>query len=113
MDNYRDRGGDDRRRTAPPMGPDGMEGPDGGPAQAGGRRRYTPRRKVCMFCSDKIRHPDYKDMKRLSRHVSDRGKILPRRRTGTCARHQRGVATAVKRARHMALLPFVAAPGRG
>jgi small subunit ribosomal protein S18 len=105
------RGGyDDRRRTAPPPGGDTGEG---GPPQAGGRRRYTPRRKVCMFCADKIRTPDYKDIKRLQRHVSDRGKILPRRRTGACARHQRGVATAVKRARHMALLPFVAAPGRG
>jgi small subunit ribosomal protein S18 len=66
-----------------------------------------------MFCADKIRTPDYKDIKRLQRHISDRGKILPRRRTGACARHQRGVATAIKRARHVALLPFVAAPGRG
>ena len=104
------RGGyEDRRRTAPPPGVDA----EGGPPQASGRRRYTPRRKVCMFCADKIRTPDYKDLKRLQRHVSDRGKILSRRRTGVCARHQRGVATAVKRARHMALLPFVAAPGRG
>lgn len=89
-----------------------INGGDAAP-QAGGRRRYVPRRKVCLFCADKIRTPDYKDIKRLQRHVSDRGKILPRRRTGACARHQRGVATAVKRARHMALLPFVAAPGRG
>jgi small subunit ribosomal protein S18 len=102
-------GGGDRRRTAPPPGVDG----DSPTPQASGRRRYTPRRKVCMFCTDKIRTPDYKDIKRLQRHVSDRGKILPRRRTGTCARHQRGMANAVKRARHMALLPFVAAPGRG
>ncbi len=103
------RGGyDDRRRTAPPPGIDGGDAP-----APGGRRRYTPRRKVCMFCTDKIRVPDYKDVKRLQRHVSDRGKILPRRRTGACARHQRGIATAVKRARHVALLPFVAAPGRG
>ncbi len=105
------RGGyEDRRRTAPPPG---MDNGDAGSPQASGRRRYTPRRKVCMFCTDKIRTPDFKDIKRLQRHVSDRGKILPRRRTGACARHQRGVATAVKRARHMALLPFVAAPGRG
>ena len=103
------RGYDDRRRTAPAPGADAGEGP----ASPGGRRRYTPRRKVCMFCTDKIRTPDYKDIKRLQRHISDRGKILPRRRTGACARHQRGIATAVKRARHIALLPFVAAPGRG
>ena len=102
--------GSDRRRTAPAPGVDAGEGT---PGQVGGRRRYTPRRKVCMFCADKIRTPDYKDIKRLHRHISDRGKILPRRRTGACARHQRGVATAIKRARHVALLPFVAAPGRG
>lgn len=77
------------------------------------RRRYTPRRKVCMFCSDKIKTPDYKDIKRLQRFISDRGKILPRRRSGTCAKHQRGLAVAVKRARHVALLPFVATPARG
>jgi len=107
------RGGgyDDRRRTAPAPGM--MDGGDGPAPQAGGRRRYTPRRKVCMFCTDKIRTPDYKDIKRLQRHVSDRGKILPRRRSGACARHQRGIAAAVKRSRHMALLPFVAMPGRG
>lgn len=113
MTDYSNRGGDERRRTAPPPGMDAGEGGEGGAPQAGGRRRYTPRRKVCMFCVDKIRYPDYKDLKRLGRHVSDRGKILPRRRTGACARHQRGVATAVKRARHLALLPFVATPGRG
>jgi len=77
------------------------------------RRRYSPRRKVCQFCSDKIGTPDYKDIKRLQRYISDRGKILPRRRTGTCAKHQRGLATAIKRARHIALLPFVATPSRG
>ncbi len=83
------------------------------PAGPGARRRYTPRRKVCQFCADKIRTVDYKDIKRLQRYLSDRGKILPRRRTGTCAKHQRGLARAIKRARHMALLPFVATPTRG
>ncbi|WP_025745864.1 30S ribosomal protein S18 [Kallotenue papyrolyticum] len=83
------------------------------PAAAGVRRRYLPRRKVCQFCADKIDTPDYKDIKRLQRYLSDRGKILPRRRTGTCAKHQRGLATAIKRARHLALLPFVAIPTRG
>lgn len=79
----------------------------------GGRRKYIPRRKVCGFCADKIKTPDYKDVKRLQRFVSDRGKILPRRRTGTCAKHQRRLTVAIKRSRHMALLPFVTSQVRG
>lgn len=75
----------------------------------GGRRRFAARRKVCQFCADKVRVVDYKDVKRLQRCISERGKILPRRRTGTCARHQRSLTVAIKRARHMALLHFVAA----
>ena len=71
------------------------------------RRKYTPRRKVCVFTAEGI-EPDYKDIKRLQRMVSDRGKILPRRRTGTCAKCQRRLNIAIKRARHLALLPFVA-----
>jgi small subunit ribosomal protein S18 len=71
-------------------------------------RKYTPRRKVCQFCADKISYVDFKDLSRLRRHLSDRGKIEPRRKTGTCALHQRALATAVKRARHMALLPYTA-----
>lgn len=94
---------DFRRRSGP--------GGAGGPG-AGGRRKFVARRKVCGFCTDKIRVADYKDIKRLQRYVSDRGKILPRRRTGTCARHQRGLTVAIKRARHMALLPFAAAHTR-
>ena len=86
-------------------------GPGG--AGASNRRKFIARRKVCSFCADKIRMADYKDVKRLQRYVSDRGKILPRRRTGTCARHQRSLTTAIKRARHMALLPFAAAHTRG
>jgi small subunit ribosomal protein S18 len=84
----------------------------GGPGGPGGRRKFIVRRKVCGFCTDKIRTADYKDIKRLQRYISDRGKILPRRRTGTCARHQRSLTTAIKRARHMALLPFAAAHTR-
>ena len=89
-------------------------GPGGGPGGAGaaGRRKFVARRKVCGFCTDRIHVADYKDVKRLQRYISDRGKILPRRRTGTCARHQRGLTTAIKRARHMALLPFAAAHTR-
>lgn len=68
----------------------------------GGRRR----RKVCYFCANHIDHPDYKDVELLGRFVSDKGKILPRRVTGTCAKHQRALTTSIKRARIMALLPF-------
>ena len=70
------------------------------------RGRYPPRRKVCSFCADKLKI-DYKDPAKLGRYISDRGKIEPRRRTGTCAKHQRALAVSVKRARHLALLPFV------
>ena len=65
------------------------------------------RKKVCAFCVDKITEIDYKDVPRLRRYLSDRGKIVPRRVTGTCARHQRELTVAIKRARQLALLPFV------
>lgn len=65
------------------------------------------RKKVCAFCVDKIHNIDYKDVPRLRRYLSDRGKIVPRRVTGTCAEHQRQLTTAIKRARHIALLPYV------
>ncbi len=78
----------------------------GGPPRRGGER-YIPRRKVCAFCVDKVEHIDYKDVARLRKFLSDRAKIEPRRKTGTCARHQRAVSIALKRARHMALLPYV------
>ncbi len=64
-------------------------------------------KKPCRFCSEKVDHVDYKDIERISRYVSDRGKMLPSRLTGTCARHQRVLTRAVKRARFMALLPYV------
>ncbi len=70
------------------------------------RGKYAPRRKVCTFCVDKINDIDYKDVFRLRRYLSERAKIEPRRKTGTCARHQRGLTIALKRARHVALLPF-------
>ena len=72
----------------------------------GGRPRYIPRRKVCVFCAEKNENIDYKNSDRLQRFLSDRGRIEPRRKTGTCARHQRRVAMAIKRARHLALMPF-------
>ena len=70
-------------------------------------RGKRAKRKVCSFCVDKIEHIDYKDAPRLRRYLSERGKMLPRRITGTCAKHQRQLTVAIKRARHIALLPFV------
>lgn len=64
------------------------------------------RRKVCAFCVDKVDHIDYKDTARLKKYVSERGKILPRRISGNCAKHQRALTVAVKRARQIALLPY-------
>ncbi len=69
--------------------------------------RYMPKRKSCSFCSNKVKEINYKDTSLLLRYISDRGKIESRRRTGTCARHQRALATAIKRARHLVLLPYV------
>jgi small subunit ribosomal protein S18 len=63
-------------------------------------------RKVCAFCAERIEHIDYKEVGRLRRYISERGKILPRRVTGTCAKHQRPLTEALKRARSIALLPF-------
>ena len=114
--------------SAPSPPPQGEGAAPSGPPQeerrggrGGGRGRWVQRRKVCAFCVDHISYIDYKDPGRLRRYVSDRGKIEPRRKTGTCAKHQRGLATAIKRARHIALLPFTpdhirktgAFPGRG
>jgi small subunit ribosomal protein S18 len=66
------------------------------------------RRKVCFFCTSHIDEIDYKDVRTLNRYVSDRGKILPRRVSGACAKHQRKITSAVKRARAVALMPYVA-----
>lgn len=74
-------------------------------SRPGGPRR--PRKKVCAFCVDKAEHIDYKDIAKLRRYLSERSKIVPRRVTGTCARHQREMTIAIKRARHIALLPYV------
>lgn len=72
--------------------------------RAGGPRKGC--KKVCVFCVEKVDEIDYKDVTRLKRFVSERSKILPRRVTGTCAKHQRELTTAIKRARHLALLPY-------
>lgn len=72
----------------------------------GGRPNRKGRKKVCAFCVDKVEAIDYKDVQKLRKFTSDRAKILPRRVTGTCARHQRELTTAIKRARIIALLPY-------
>src|SRR5713226_7046987 len=99
-------------RSGPPRGPR-RDGPSGASGGSGGRyggppglRR--PRRKVCTFCVDKVQKIDYKDVGRIRRFISDRGKIDPRRKSGTCAKHQRMLTTALKRARLMAMLPYTA-----
>lgn len=69
--------------------------------------RNRKRKKVCAFCVDKVEHIDYKDAAKLRRFLSERSKILPRRMTGVCAAHQRQLTEAIKRARHIALLPYV------
>ncbi len=71
-------------------------------------RSRRPRKKVCSFCVDKVDHIDYKDAGKLRRFITERGKILPRRISGNCAKHQRQVTVAIKRARNIALLPFTA-----
>ena len=75
-------------------------------AQKQNQFKTRKKKKVCMFCADKIEHIDYKDVARLRKCVSERAKILPRRITGTCAKHQRQLTEAIKRARHIALLPY-------
>lgn len=81
-----------------------------GPGPSRGRRRdgrrFVPRRKVCSFCVDKVKVIDYKDVDRLRRYLSENTKIEPRRKTGTCAKHQRLLSRALKRARLLALLPY-------
>jgi len=72
------------------------------------KRYFAPKKKYCKFCHEKIDYIDYKDVDLLRRFVPERGKILPRRMTGNCAFHQRRLAVAIKRARILALLPFVA-----
>lgn len=71
------------------------------------RRTIRRRKKVCVFCADENNLIDYKDVNKLKKYVSERGKILPRRITGNCAKHQRALTVAIKRARHIALVPYV------
>lgn len=80
------------------------------PIRGGGRRKggaaKTPRKKICKLCLDRVEQVDYKDERRLYRAITDRGKIVPRRVSGNCARHQAQITRAVKRARILALIPF-------
>ena len=71
------------------------------------RPNMRKRKKICIFCADKVDYIDYKDTAKLRKFISERGKILPRRVSGTCAKHQRDVNTAIKRARQVALLPYI------
>jgi small subunit ribosomal protein S18 len=112
MQGGRDQGGRDQGRPDGAGRQDGAGRPDG--ERRGGRGRdFRSRRKVCAFCVDHVREIDYKDVSRLRRYLSDRGKIEPRRKTGTCAKHQRRLSVALKNARHMALMPYTASHIRG
>ena len=98
--------------TPAPSRPAGRpDRPDRGPGGPGGReggRKFFRRKKVCKFCVEKIDDINYKDVRLLTQFVAERGKIVPRRRTGVCTPHQRQLTTAIKRARNIALLPFAA-----
>lgn len=99
--------------AAKPAGRPSTGGPRGErrPAAGGPRRRgpFRPRRKVCRFCVDKVEHVDFKQVQVIRTFVTERGKILSSRITGNCAKHQRQLSRAIKRARYLALLPFTGA----
>jgi small subunit ribosomal protein S18 len=84
----------------------GPQSRNGKERREGGGKRFTPHRKVCGFCADKVEYIDYKDIGRLRRFISDRGKIEPRRKMGTCSRHQRRLSLALQRARYLGLLAY-------
>jgi small subunit ribosomal protein S18 len=94
--------------TAPSIAAGSTDGAESVAREAapGRRRRFIGRAKVCLFCTDKTAKINYKEHDLLRRFLTDRAKIRPRRQTGTCAKHQRALAQAIKRARHLALLPF-------
>ena len=100
------RPGDSRPARAPrPTGAGGGDGRSGG-YRRGGPRRGRGRRRVCRWCADKTLKQDYKWVEVLQDYLTERGKVVPSRTTGTCAKHQRGLARAIKRARNAALLPY-------
>jgi small subunit ribosomal protein S18 len=94
MDGDKDRGGRGAR-------------PERGDKDKGGRRGFFRRKRVCKFCVEKIDHINYKDVKLLAPFIPERGKIQPRRISGVCAKHQRALQNAIKRARQLALVPYV------
>ncbi len=96
------------RPFGPPMGARGPRPGGGGGRSFGPPGARRPRRKVCVFCLEKVKRIDYKDRPRLQRFLSDRARIEPRRKSGSCAKHQRMLTVALKRARYMALLPYTA-----
>ncbi|MBQ0104766.1 MAG: 30S ribosomal protein S18 [Armatimonadetes bacterium] len=77
------------------------------PQKPQGANKWKPRKKVCSFCVDKVKYIDFKNVSKLRRYVAESGKILPKRSQGTCAHHQRMLSNAIKKAREIALLPFV------
>jgi small subunit ribosomal protein S18 len=109
-----DQGAPQQQHSGPPSGGFGGGRPQGGrPSGPGGpakrgKRSFIRKKKVCRFCVDKVDFIDYKKAEVLSPFIQERGKILPRRMTGTCARHQRWLTVAIKRAQNIALLPFAA-----
>ena len=98
------------RPSGPGGGPGGRPSGPGGPAGPAkrGKRSFVRKKKVCRFCVDKADFIDYKKAEILAPFIQERGKIIPRRMTGTCARHQRWLTVAIKRAQNIALLPFAA-----
>lgn len=100
----RSRPGGDRRHSGNRPGGGFRQGGDR--SAAGGGGRFRSRRKVCSFCVDKVKSIDWKDVDGLRRYMNNNGSIRARRKTGTCAKHQRQLAAAIKRARHLALTPY-------
>ncbi|HTP80113.1 MAG TPA: 30S ribosomal protein S18 [Bacteroidota bacterium] len=96
-----------RRMGGPSRGPQRGGFQRGGPQRGPGRQQQQRKKRTCRFCDSKETYIDYKNEKRLQRCVSEQGRIIPRRITGTCSHHQRQLVVAIKRARHLALLPFV------
>jgi small subunit ribosomal protein S18 len=96
------------KRSGPGGGRGGRDADKNKDGKGGQRRGLFRRRKVCKFCADKIDDINYKDVKLLGGFVPERGKVLPRRISGTCAKHQRGLRIAIVRARQLALLPYAA-----
>jgi small subunit ribosomal protein S18 len=107
-----EQGSAPQQQSGPPSsggfgGPRPAGGRPGGPAKRG-KRNFVRKKKVCRFCVDKVDYIDYKRAEVLTAFIQERGKILPRRMTGTCARHQRWLTVAIKRAQSIALLPYAA-----